>query len=286
MVPAGWRVLVLGAVAMVAAGCRSVLGIEQTQIDPRTCTWLTQRVFFADKPVDDTTVTVGVITQARFDDLATELGVALDPNRGHGLAEVVDCEDEPAEFAAADFEPSGAGVTGFVVAGDRLVAGTDTGVQGALGALNLETPAELLVTAHPDEIDVPSSAGDIVTRAGELGRIVLVPNSEVTDVPSMSANEWECVGTIVAEPPTEPTITLTVDVQASGALVPNGVGVEGVRVAVCLDDAAACEPGAPVPDGQSAVTDGSGRAQLVVSTSDEGFDGHLVISGTVAGCGE
>ena len=284
MVPDRWRLLLVGVVAIAGTGCRSVLGIEQTQIDPGTCTWLTQRVFFADKPVSDTTVSVGVITQARFEMLASELDVALDPNRGHGLAEVVDCEDEPAEFAAADFEPSGAGVTSFVVAGERLVFGTDTGVEGALGALNLATPAELLATAYPDEIDVPSSAGDVVTRAGELSRIVLAPNTEVTDVPTMSANEWECVGTIVAEPPADPTITLTVEVQASDAFVPNGVPVQGVRIAVCLDDAAACAAGAPVADGQSAVTDGSGRAQLVVGTGDEGFDGHLVISGTVAGC--
>lgn len=274
----------LGVVAMASMGCRSVLGIEQTEVDPAICTWLTQRVFFDEKPVSDTTVTVGMVTQARLAELAGELGVSLDPSRGHGLAKVLDCGDEAAAFADAEFDPTGPEVTTFAVAGERLVLGTATGVEGVLGALNLVTPEEVPVTAYPDEIDIPSSVGDIVTRAGELSRITLRPNSEITDVPSMSVSDWDCVGMRPAELPTEPTITLTVEVQASRAFVPGGVPIEGVRVAVCLSDAASCDAGAPLSEGQGGITDASGRLELVVETGDEGFDGHLVVSGPVVDC--
>jgi hypothetical protein len=280
-----WSTIVLlSALAFAGTGCRSILGIEQTQLDPKACTLLTQRIFFADKLVSDTTIDVGVLTQAHFEELARGIGASLDPSRGHGLAEIVDCDDEAAEFAAADFDPMGVGETSFVVAGDGLVLGTDTNVEGVLGALNLETPAELLVTAYPDEIESESSAGDIVTRAGELSRIRLHPNSEVVLPSPPSVDEWSCVGTIPDPMVSDPTITLTVVVQESTAFVPGGVPVSGVRVAVCLDEAAGCDADAPVADGLSAVTDASGRVQLVVDTGDEGFDGHLVVAGPDPSC--
>jgi len=276
---------IFSVVLVTTSGCRSILGIEQTEVDPASCELLTQRIFFADKLVSDKTIDVGMISQARFEQLAEAVGATLDPGRGHGLAEVVDCDDEPAEYAAADFEPSGAGITSFVVEGDKLVLGTDTGVEGVLGVLNLDTPEELLVTAYPDEVDVESSAGDILTQAGELSRIRLSPNSEVMVTPP-SVDEWSCVGTIAEPEVSDPTITLTVDVQESSAFVPSGLPIEGVRVAACLSDPSNCAAGASVGEGQSAVTDSSGRAQLVVSTGDQGFDGHLVISGVLPSCGE
>jgi hypothetical protein len=277
------RIAVVLGLALASTGCRGVLGIEDTQLVDN-CSLVTQRVFFADKPVEDTTLKIGTLSQARFEALAAELGTTLDPNRGHALAKVVDCDDEATEFAAGDFEPSNPGATSFVVSGNQLQKGTDTTVDGFFGALNLDARAELVTTAYPDELSVPSSQGDVVTRAGELGYILLEPNSEVV-APPQTLSEWECVGQKPDPVVDDPEITLTIDLQSSSAFVPNGVPVVGARVAVCLEEAAACDPSAPVAEGAEAFTDGTGRAQLVVSTGDEGFDGSLIITGTAPNCG-
>jgi hypothetical protein len=275
----------LSLVCVVAAGCRPILGIESTEIDPAACALVTQRVFFVDGVVSDKIVEIGVVSRARWHELAGALGATLDPTRGHGVAEVIDCDEKAAAYAAADFEPSGVGITSFAVSGDGLVLGTDTGVEGVLGVLNLDTPAELEVTAYPDELEVESSAGFVDTRAGEITRIVLAPNSAVMVTPP-TVSPWSCVGTIAAPVVSDATITLTIDIQDSSAFVPNGTPLAGVRVAVCLDDSAGCEAGASTPAGESTITDAAGRAQLVVSTGSAGFDGHLVISGSKPGCAD
>lgn len=266
-----------------ATGCRSVLGIEDTTLDPAVCALVPQRVFFADKPTSDVTIRLGTITQRRFAELAADVGASLDASSGHGLVEIVDCDGEPTASATATFDPEGAGVTRFVARGDRLAPGTDTGVEGVLGAFDLPAPEEVAVTAFPDEIAVESSQGDLVTRPGELSRIRLHPNSEVM-VPPPSADEWSCVGTIPEPVATVERITITVEVEAASTFVGNGIPLEGVQVSICRDEAAACAVDAPVPEGERAVTDAAGRAQLEVAIGGAGFDGQVVVTGALAGC--
>jgi hypothetical protein len=45
------RFAVLATLGWLGAGCRPILGIEETRIDPHGCALLTQPGFFADKPV-------------------------------------------------------------------------------------------------------------------------------------------------------------------------------------------------------------------------------------------
>lgn len=263
-------------------GCRSVLGIESTEVDPASCRLVTQRVFFADKPAEDTQVRLGALTKARFQTLAADLGVPLDAARGHALIEIRDCQDEPAS-ARARLLPTDAEATLFATRGEALSLATGSGVEGATGALNLSAPEEYEVTAYPEELSVESSQSDLVVRAGELSRVVLAPNSEVMVTPP-AADEWTCVG-IIAEPvPTKDTVTFTIEVRTATTLLPDGDPVGGVRVIICRDDAASCAADAAVAPGDEAFTDDTGRALLQVSTAGGAFDGHLVVSGTDPNC--
>lgn len=264
---------------MALAGCRPILGIEDTRLEAGTCELMPERVFFADNLVSDTTVTLGVLTRARFEELGAKLGVTLDPDKGHALAQVVDCRGRAAEYAAVDFEPADAEVTSFITSGNELLLGTDSGIDGFVGALDLGID-EVEVSAYPDELDIESSVAKVVTRPGELSRILLAPNSAVSETPP-AVDAWKCVGAIPTPVVDDATITLTIDVEASQAFVPDGAPVAGVRVAVCRD-AATCAPGAG--EAQSATTDASGRAELVVPTGDAGFDGHLALSGVTTHC--
>ncbi|MCA9623617.1 MAG: hypothetical protein KC731_31565 [Myxococcales bacterium] len=270
--------------ALGSTGCRAVLGIESTELDPAACTLVTERVFFADKLVEDTTLELATLSQARLTELATELGVTLDDGRGHAVAEVVDCDDHPAEFAAGDFEPLSTGATNFFVTGGKLQKGTDTAIEGLFGAFNLDAPEDLTATAYPDPLEVESSAAAIVTRPGELSYVRLEPNSQVV-APAQTAPGWTCVGQRPVPVVNDPEITLTIDLQGSTAFVRNGMAVSGARVVVC-QDAVACDASSAVDAGAEAFTDVDGRAQLIVSTGAEGFGGNLVITGQAPECSE
>jgi hypothetical protein len=277
------RLLPIGAL-LLASGCGPILGIEDTVLDAGSCELVTQRVFFADKLVENTKVELAVVSRPSFERLAAEIGVGLDDARGHALAKIVKCQDhEPAENADADFDPGGDAATLFVANGDRIALGTSTGVEGLVGALNLDAPVEHAVTAYPDELEVESSRGDVVTRPGEIAFIELVPNSEVM-VPMQTVSEWECVGNIDDPQVGAPEITLDIDVQISPGLGRSGVPLRGVRITICRDDAASCQPSTPVPPEDETVTDERGHAQLTVDTGDEGFDAHLLVSGTTTSC--
>lgn len=273
----------LFAIALVGlVGCRPILGIEETALDPATCTLVTQRVFFADKPAKDLQLKLGAPTEARLRELAEGIGITLDGTRGHAVAEVRDCDDEP---AAARLRTIPADGTAFSTHGEGLQLEDTSGVEGLTGVFNLAAPEEYELTAFPDEIAVESSQSDVVVRAGELSRVTLAPNSEVVVTPP-SEDEWRCVGTIAEPQPSDDAITFTIELRRATVLLPNGGPIGGARIIVCRDEAAACEAEAPVPPGDEAFTDASGRALLQVSTQDGPFDGHLVISGRDPSCGD
>ena len=249
------------------------------------CTLVPQRVFLADKPVEDTEVVVGMLTRADLAERTAEVGVEFDPTRGNAVARIEDCDGEAAGTAGMTFSEGDEDAVRFFVEGRGLALGSETGADGFLGAFNLAVSREIALTAMPMEIALDSSRGDIVTRPDEISFIVLSPNSEV-DGPPPTEGEWECVGDISDPVVDAPEITLTVEVRAGSAFVPTGAPIPNARVTVCLDEAAACavDPAQPLSPGREALTDASGRARLTVETAPDGFDGQLIITGTATIC--
>ncbi|MEM6790068.1 MAG: hypothetical protein AAF715_21285 [Myxococcota bacterium] len=276
------RCIELFALGATAVHCRPILGIETTELDPSACTFVPQRIYFADKPTADARVVVAMVTEAELTALAADVDVPLDPTRGHVLTEIRDCENEPAA-ARLEVAPSDPGATPFVTQGETLGRGDTSGVEGVTGVFNTLVPTELELTALPEELSVESSQGDVVMQAGELARITLSPNSEV-DVSPPDVDEWRCVGTISEPTTTEANLTLDVDVQRARGLLPSGLSVAGLRVVVCRDDAAGCAPDGPARAEDEAFTDASGRALVRVDIDEGGFDGHLVVSGSNPDC--
>ena len=275
-----------------ALGCAPILGIEDTVFEggDDNCALATERIFFADKVVTDTTVTIGVVTEKRFAAIATLLGTTIDPQRGHVVATMTDCAGSLVEDATLSIEPPPTGITGFVVGESGLSLGADTSSLGLVGALNLTAPTEVALEAYPDELGNDfSSSGDVETAAGEIGYIVLAPNSETTvpaTTPPAGPPDFSCVGNIPSPMTMETTTTITVNIRLSETLAPLGQPLSGVRVRVCRDALETCviDLSKPVDPVTEADTDGTGAAELVVATPPDGFDGSLLVVGRVPGC--
>lgn len=280
---------------MGAVGCAPILGIEDTVFEGAggggdSCALVTERIFFGDKVVTDTSVTIGVVTKSRFDEIATLLGTTIDPQRGHVMATMTDCSGALVEDAALSIEPPPSDITAFVVGESGLSLGADTSSLGLVGALNLTAPTEVALEAYPDELGNDfSSSGDVETAAGEIGYIVLSPNSETNvpaTIPPAGPPDFSCVGNIPSPMSMEMTATITVNIRLSETLAPLGQPLSGVRVRVCRDAMEACiiDLSKSVDPVNEAETDSTGAAMLIVATPSDGFDGSLLVVGRVPGC--
>ena len=118
------RTLLLLVMVLGTAGCAPILGIEDTEFkgDGDSCALVTERIFFADKVVTDTSVTIGMVTEARFQQIATLLGTTIDPQRGHVVAEMTDCGAALVEDSSLSIEPPPPGITAFAVGRQRADA--------------------------------------------------------------------------------------------------------------------------------------------------------------------
>ncbi len=252
-------------------------------LDDAACTAQTMRVFFADKPVEDTRVTVGVVSQAQFVALAQALDTTPDSRRGHVLVRIADCGGE-AKVGDLTADDPLAGATAFSVKGSKLETGSTSGVDGLVGFLNVDAPFERALVAIPQDIATLSSQGDVVTRPGNVSFIDLVPNSEVVATPPTEPMEWECVGAVPEPVVMASTITLTVEVRESEAFVPSGAPISNARVIVCLNEQSQCTIDGANDPTREARTDAAGIATLTVSTGTEGFDGQIIVTSTLPAC--
>lgn len=118
----------------------ALLGIEETVYED--CDLAPMRFFFADHIVADTQITVGAVGSRRLGEIASELGSSLDPERGHVLAAVTDCDGTLLEHASLSIEPPPDGATAFTVEEAGVSLGTDTESPGLAGALDVPIATE------------------------------------------------------------------------------------------------------------------------------------------------
>ena len=171
-----------------------------------------------------------------------------------------------------------------------LTLSEDSSTLGLVGALNVTAPTEVALEAYPEELGGSlSSVGDVETAAGEIGYIVLFPNSEAplpTTAPPAGPPDFSCVGNVPSPSTTEGTVSMTVNIRLSETLAPLGQPLSGVRVRVCRDAIETCviDMSKPLDPVNEAETDATGAATLVVTTPPDGFDGNLLVVGMVPGC--
>lgn len=262
--------------------CAPVLGIEDTVLDTSaTCTLVTHRIFFADKPIEATTVEVSIPTHEQFAKAAERLGISLAETNGHALAGMRDCAGNLLEDAVLEFQPDTLAPDAFIVDEGSIELGSDTSEPGHAGLWNLAAGTEVDLLALPLALaGEASSIGDLTPRPSELSYIMLDPNSEagslmIDPVP----DAFSCLPRpSMMPPPGTMEITFTVVVRQSAFLDPAvGEPMVGARVRACPDVAGPCDE--PV-----FTTDESGTATVVADIDDEGFDGQLVIEGELPGC--
>ena len=250
------------AVALAVTGCGPILGIESTVLEePETCPVLAFRIYFADKPVADTTVAISMPTAEQFAGLYDQ----LDASRGHVLAGVTDCADNLLDDAALELTPL-AEARAFTIDDSGVQLANDTSEPGHAGFFNVDTNTELKLFAKPEVLgNVASSVGDLEAAAGVMSYVLLFPNSEITM--GSGSGDLSCVGNVPAPVVDEATIRITVEVNDSPRLDPaRGQPRADVSVRACPDDDEC---------GEIARTDGAGIAAVNVGSGTEGFDGHL-----------
>lgn len=287
------RLLVSMLGVLVAnVACGPILGIDTTVFEPPgpdVCSLVPHRVFFADKPVADTSVTLSIPTAAQFAKIASDLGTTIDPEAGHLLAGITDCNGVLLADAALSVNMLPGASTRFVIDDSGLSTGADTSSPGHLGALNVAVPTELILLAQPELLEGESSSvGEVDSKRGEMSYILLAPNSEAPDpmIDPLPSN-LSCVGMVDSPVATAASLTITVDVRSSDSLDPaRGQPVAGVRVRFCedADQGCAIDLTQPIDTAFEALTDATGRALLVVPQNMDGFDGQIVVAGELPNC--
>ena len=278
--------LAIGVALMSNVGCANVLGIEDTLYEPDdACALAPHRIFFADKVTADTTIRLGMVTLKRLGELTESLQQPLDPNLGHVLGTITDCNGSLLEDASLGLEPEPERALPFVVDESGVVGGMDTSEIGMVGALNVTTPMEVVLESYPDMLmGELASAGEVRTEPGVIATVVLRPNSEAPPLVS-PPQAFTCVGE-EPPPPVAANARITIDVVSSGTFAPVGQPIAGVRVRFCVDNGSPCaiDLSQPLDPSVEAETDSAGRAVLSVATQGPGFDGTVVVAGRLAAC--
>ena len=270
------RLALIPLIVLAASGCAPILGVEETRYEnPDECVLMPTRLHFAEPLAENTSVTIAAITKLELSVLAGDVGTELDPQLGHALASILDCDDDPIANANLGLDPLPGGATRFVIDQEGAQVATSTSPLGLIGAFNLPTEA-IELEALPEAIATSvSSRAEIVPVSGELGLIALRPTSGLP-APATPPQSLECVGSTPAPMTSASSVDLIVTVIEAQELVPDGELLANIEVRACIDGDA-CDIVATTGD------EGDALLRLPVSEG-RGFDGTITIAGSHSDC--